>query len=237
MSSREAAPVGSSPPSPPRSGARTCSWSNWPPNWAAPLALLGGGRVWVPANHCPENAGDSPEAALTYLDGLFPARYAHMTDAFVTNAPPHGAVRGGPYPASVRRLRALPGLPPRTAGCDAGRPMPGHGPRQHLPDGAPGAPRPRVPPGYLPMTHAEWERWRYPDRFDWALLRRRERDGIRTNGVGLVASLADGVIRAGARDPGRHPAHRRDVLGTDGRVTAARRSNAAARPSACPPVR
>ena len=48
---------------------------------------LGGGRVWVPANHCPENAGDSPEAALTYLDGLFPARYAHMTDAFVANAP------------------------------------------------------------------------------------------------------------------------------------------------------
>jgi len=57
----------------------------------------------------------------------------------------------------------------------------------------------RVPPGYLPMTHAEWERWRYPDRFDRALLRRREHDGIRTNGVGLVASLVDGAVRAGVR--------------------------------------
>jgi 3-oxosteroid 1-dehydrogenase len=57
----------------------------------------------------------------------------------------------------------------------------------------------RVPPGYLPMTHAEWERWRYPDRFDWALLRRRERDGIRTNGVGLVASLVHGAVLAGVR--------------------------------------
>jgi len=26
--------------------------------------------------------------------------------------------------------------------------------------------RARVPPGYLPMTHAERERWRYPPRFD-----------------------------------------------------------------------
>jgi len=40
---------------------------------------LGGGRVWVPANHCPENAGDSAEAARAYLDGLFPAKYTHLT--------------------------------------------------------------------------------------------------------------------------------------------------------------
>jgi 3-oxosteroid 1-dehydrogenase len=33
---------------------------------------LGGGRVWVPANHCPENAGDSAEAARAYLGGLSP---------------------------------------------------------------------------------------------------------------------------------------------------------------------
>jgi hypothetical protein len=57
----------------------------------------------------------------------------------------------------------------------------------------------RVPPGYLPMTHAEWERWRYPSRFDWDLLGTRLAAGIRTNGVALAASLVDGVIRAGAR--------------------------------------
>jgi succinate dehydrogenase/fumarate reductase flavoprotein subunit len=56
----------------------------------------------------------------------------------------------------------------------------------------------RVPPGYVPMTHAEWEQWRYPARFDWDLLARRARGGIRTNGVALVASLLDGAERAGA---------------------------------------
>jgi hypothetical protein len=57
----------------------------------------------------------------------------------------------------------------------------------------------RVPPGYLPMTHAEWERWRYPSRFDRDLLKTRLESGIRTNGVALAAHLVDGVIRAGAR--------------------------------------
>jgi succinate dehydrogenase/fumarate reductase flavoprotein subunit len=77
-----------------------------------------------------------------------------------------------------------------------------------------------MPTGYLPMTHAEWERWRYPDRFDWALLRRRERDGIRTNGVGLVASLVDGAVRAGVRV--QTGARLIGVaLGTNGTVTAA----------------
>jgi hypothetical protein len=28
-----------------------------------------------------------------------------------------------------------------------------------------------VPPGYLPVTQAEWEGWRFPCRFDWKLLR------------------------------------------------------------------
>ena len=80
--------------------------------------------------------------------------------------------------------------------------------------------RVRVPAGYLPMTHAEWERWRYPDRFDAALLRRRERDGIRTNGVALVAALVDGVVRAGAEI--RADARLTGVtLGPDGSVTAA----------------
>ena len=40
------------------------------------------------------------------------------------------------------------------------------------------------PPGYLPMSFAEWDRWRYPDRFDWDLLHERDRTGIRTNGRG-----------------------------------------------------
>ena len=35
---------------------------------------LGGGRVWVPANHCPENSGDTPQAAQRYLAGNRPSR-------------------------------------------------------------------------------------------------------------------------------------------------------------------
>jgi 3-oxosteroid 1-dehydrogenase len=159
---------------------------------------LGGGRVWVPANHCPENAGDSTEAARRYLDGLFPARYAHMTEAFVANAPamarfvedrtPHR------FAACARYPDYHPGRPGATLGGRCLDMLPAD-----VAAMVPLARRVLVPPGYLPMTHAEWERWRYPDRFDWPLLRRRERDGIRTNGVGLVASLVDGVVRAGAR--------------------------------------
>jgi 3-oxosteroid 1-dehydrogenase len=159
---------------------------------------LGGGRVWVPANHCAENAGDSPEAALSYLDGLFPAAYAHLTEAFVANAPamarfvedhtPHRFAACAHYPDYH------PGRPGATLGGRCLDMLPAD-----VSAMVPLARHVRVPPGYLPMTHAEWERWRYPDRFDRALLRQRERDGIRTNGVGLVASLVDGAVRAGVR--------------------------------------
>src|SRR5260370_1386131 len=57
----------------------------------------------------------------------------------------------------------------------------------------------RVPPGYLPMTQAEWEGWRFPCRFDWKLLRQREAAGLRANGVALAAALVDGVLKAGGR--------------------------------------
>jgi succinate dehydrogenase/fumarate reductase flavoprotein subunit len=53
-----------------------------------------------------------------------------------------------------------------------------------------------VPPGYLPNTQDEWERWRYPQRYDWALLEQRRQAGIRTNGVALVSALLEGVVRA-----------------------------------------
>jgi hypothetical protein len=56
-----------------------------------------------------------------------------------------------------------------------------------------------LPPGYLAMSFAEWDSWRYPDRFDWELLRERERAGIRTGGAALVAGLLDGVVKAGVR--------------------------------------
>ena len=159
---------------------------------------LGGGRVWVPANHCPENAGDSAEAARTYLGGLFPARYAHLTEAFVANAP---AMARFVEERSPHRFAACPAYPdyhPERAGATAG----GRCLDMELADlsaMAPQARQVRVPPGYLPMTQAEWEGWRFPCRFDWKLLRQREAAGLRANGVALAAALADGVLKAGGR--------------------------------------
>jgi 3-oxosteroid 1-dehydrogenase len=159
---------------------------------------LGGGRVWVPANHCPENSGDSPEAARAYLDGLFPARYAHMTEAFVANAPVMARFVGDRTPHRFAACARYPDYHPDRPGATLGGRC-----LDMLPvDPSAMVPLARevlVPPGYLPMTHAEWERWRYPDNFDWSLLRRRQGDGIRTNGVALAASLTDGAVRAGVR--------------------------------------
>jgi 3-oxosteroid 1-dehydrogenase len=159
---------------------------------------LGGGRVWVPANHCPENAGDSAEAARTYLGGLFPARYAHMTEAFLANAP---AMARFVEERSPHRFAACPAYPdyhPERTGATAG----GRCLDMRLADlsvMAPEARQVRVPPGYLPMTQAEWEGWRFPYRFDWKLLRQREAAGLRANGVALAAALVDGVLKAGGR--------------------------------------
>lgn len=180
---------------------------------------LGGGRVWVPGNHCPENSGDSPQAARAYLDGLFPARYRHMTEAFLEHC---AAMAVFVESRSRHRFAACASYPdyhPQRPGATLGGRC-----LDMLPADVsamvPAARDVRVPPGYVPMTHAEWERWRYPDRFDSCLLRKRDRDGIRTNGVALVAALVDGVVRAGGRiETG---ARLTEVsLGPDGAVTGA----------------
>ena len=159
---------------------------------------LGGGRVWIPANHCQENPADSVAAARAYLDGLFPARYAHLTEAFLANGPAMARF----VEANTRhRFAACPDYPdyhPERPGATAGGRCLDMFPAD-LSAMVPLARQVRVPPGYLPMTHAEWERWRYPSRFDWDQLNTRLAAGIRTNGVALAAALVDGVIRAGAR--------------------------------------
>lgn len=168
---------------------------------------LGGGRVWIPANHCTVPSGnnavgaDSAEAARAYLDGLFPARYAHLTEAFLANGPAMARF----VEANTRhRFAACPDYPdyhPERPGATAGGRCLDMLPAD-LSAMVPLARQVRVPPGYLPMTHAEWERWRYPSRFDWDQLNTRLAAGIRTNGVALAAALINGVIRAGARRRG-----------------------------------
>jgi succinate dehydrogenase/fumarate reductase flavoprotein subunit len=151
---------------------------------------LSGGRVWIPGR-----GGDGPAAAAAYLGGIFSGRYPEMTAAFIASGPEmkrfveeHSAHRFAECPRYPDYFPARPG------GTAGGRAL----------DMEPLAAGERVgailePPGYLPMSFAEWETWRYPARFDWELLKTRTRTGVRTGGVALVAGLLDGVVRAGVR--------------------------------------
>jgi len=157
---------------------------------------LSGGRVWVPCNHLQDR--DTPEAAAAYLDGLFSDRYPHLTETFLRTAPEmarfverHSAHRFAACPRYPDYHSSRPGATAGGRALDA-QPI-------DTRELTPLAADILVPPGYLPMSFAEWESWRYPDRFDWDLLRQRERDGIAAAGVALVAGLLDGVVRAGAR--------------------------------------
>lgn len=157
---------------------------------------LSGGRVWVPGNHLTD--GDTPAAAASYLDGIFSPCYRPMTEAFLSTAPemarfverhsPHRFVPCRQYPdyhqshpGATLGGRALDTQPIDTSQL------------------SPRASEILLPPGYLPMSFADWDSWRYPDRYDWALLRDRERAGIRAGGAALVAGLLDGAARAGVR--------------------------------------
>ena len=152
------------------------------------------GRVWVPASrHAPD---DSQAAARAYLTGLFSERYPHMTEAFIGGAPDmaefveqHAPVRFTPC---VNYPDYHPGRPGASNGGRALDITP-----VRLSDLTPLAAAVRTPPGYVPLTHAEWERWRFPQRFDWPLLDERNRRGIRAGGTALAAALLDSAIRAG----------------------------------------
>jgi 3-oxosteroid 1-dehydrogenase len=158
---------------------------------------LSGGRVWVPGNHCPENAPDTADAARAYLHGVIPGRYRHMADAFVDHAP---AMARFVEASSAHRFAACPHYPDyhpsRPGSTLGGRCLDMH--PADLTALTPLTSQIRTPHGYLPMTHAEWEQWRYPQRFDWTVLERRQQAGLRTGGVALVAGLLDGATRAGA---------------------------------------
>jgi succinate dehydrogenase/fumarate reductase flavoprotein subunit len=181
-------------------------------------SALSGGRVWIPASHLAP-PGDSPGLAREYLRGLFPARYAHMTEAFLAHGP---AMARFVEERTPHRFAACPRYPdyhPERPGATLGGRCLDMEPAD-LAAMTPLARQVRVPAGYLPMTHAEWERWRYPDRFDAGLLRRRKRAGLAANGVALAASLVDGAVRAGV-DIRLNRRLTAVTLGPGGAVTAA----------------
>ena len=164
--------------------------------WLGGTTALSGGRVWVPCNHLA--GGDTPGDAAAYLDGIFSDRYRHMTEAFLATAPEMARFV---EVNSAHRFAACPRYPDyhpdRPGATLGGRALDG----EPIDIGKLTALAARIlePPGYLPMSFAEWESWRYPGRFDWELLRERERTGIRTGGMALVAGLLDGVVNAGVR--------------------------------------
>jgi succinate dehydrogenase/fumarate reductase flavoprotein subunit len=158
---------------------------------------LSGGRIWIPANGTPENEGDSRDKAVEYLRQIFDTRYPEMIESFVDSAT---GMRDFVEANSPHRFVVCPNYPdyhPSFAGATIGgrcfdmRPVDLH-------DLVPEASNVRQPPGYSAITHAEWEKWRYPVNFDTELLAQRYADGVRTGGVALTAALVDGAVRAGA---------------------------------------
>ncbi|MGC9665405.1 FAD-dependent oxidoreductase [Planosporangium sp. 12N6] len=157
---------------------------------------LSGGRVWVPGNRFQPDPEADRRAAGTYLAGIFDPGYGHLTEAFLDAVPEmarfveaHTAHRFAPCPH-------YPDYHPDRAGATLGGRCLDMAPL-HLDALVPLAARVRVPPGYVPVTHAEWERWRYPHRYDRDLIERRRADRVVTAGVALTAALVDGVVRAG----------------------------------------
>lgn len=157
-------------------------------------SALGGGRVWIPPAEDPD---DSAASATEYLTEVFGSSHINMVEAFVESAR-HMArfVEDN----SHHRFVPCPNYPdyhPHLRGWSSGG-------RAHdaapitLGELSPEAGDVLIPPGYLPITHGEWENWRFPSRFDQALIETRRRHQTLTNGASLVASLLDGAIRAGA---------------------------------------
>lgn len=165
-------------------------------DWLGGTTALSGGRVWVPCNHLQDS--DSPGDAAAYLDGIYSDRYRHMTEVFISTAPEMARFVER---SSAHRFVVCPTYPdydPSRPGATLGGRALDTAPID-ISKLTPLAAHILTPPGYLPMSFAEWERWRYPDRFDWGLLHERERTGIRTSGLALVAGLLDGVVKAGVR--------------------------------------
>jgi len=157
---------------------------------------LSGGRVWIPANGRPENAGDTRELALRYLEQIFDTRYRGHIETFVDTV---NEVAAFVESASAHRFVICPDYPdyhPNLEGSTLGGRCFDTGlvAQDSL---VPEAGRVRKAPSYTPLTHAEWQRWRYPQHFDHDLLRQRRERGILTGGPGLTAALVDGAVRAG----------------------------------------
>jgi glycine/D-amino acid oxidase-like deaminating enzyme len=154
------------------------------------------GRVWVPASH--HAPSDTTEAARAYLTGLFSERYPEMADAFLAGAPEMARFVEDHSPLRFVPCVNYPDYHPARPGAARGGRALDITP-VHLGSLTPLVRSVRTPPGYVPLTHAEWEEWRYPARLDWALLDERSANGVLAGGAALAAALLDGVVGRGVR--------------------------------------
>lgn len=157
---------------------------------------VSGGRVWIPNNGSSENVEDSPEAAKTYLRKVYGEGRSQFIDGYVDNGP---RMQEFIEQHSVHRFKVCPNYPDyhqehegaTTGGRCLDMEILWH--ENILPE----AREVREAPSYLPITHAEWEKWRYPQDTDTDLLHDRYQRGGRTGGNALSSALMDGGLRAG----------------------------------------
>jgi 3-oxosteroid 1-dehydrogenase len=156
---------------------------------------LSGGRVWVPCNAHGAAAGkaDSPEAARRYIKAACPSADDALVDAFIETAP---EMSEWVERATPHRFELCPDYP------DYLQTLPGATLGGRTLDSAPfdaSALGDRVlrGPASTPVTHAEWDRWRFAHRFEEDLLARRDEQGIVTGGRALVATLLTACQDAG----------------------------------------
>ena len=157
-------------------------------------SALGGGRVWIPPA---AGTRDTPSSAIQYLAEVFGSDHEEMARAFVESARPMMRFIEA---RSRHRFVVCPNYPdyhPHLPGWSAGGRAHDAAPVS-LDELCPEASDVLLPPSYLPITHEEWEDWRFPRQFDSEVIEDRRRSRTLTNGASLVASLLDGSISAGA---------------------------------------
>lgn len=156
---------------------------------------LSGGRVWIPGYR---SATDTIDLGLQYMRQIYSPKYPEMIETSARTAPEMADFVEATTP---HRFVACPNYP------DYHTDLPGSVAGGRCFDMVPlqcnalvaEAQQVRIPPGYTPLTHKDWERWRYPANYDRKQIEERRSSGIRTAGVALASALIDGAVRAGAQ--------------------------------------
>ena len=161
---------------------------------------LSGGRVWAPGNAHGAAAGhtDSAADARSYIKAACPSADDVLVETFVATAPEMTAWVERVTPHRFVLCPRYPDYHPSLPGATLGGRTLDSAPFDTSPLGELAALVLRGPAS-TPVTHAEWERWRFAHRFDEDLLARRDEAGIVAGGRALVAGLLTACRDAGVQ--------------------------------------